>query len=344
VPLGFEIRSADLCGDVLVLCGRGSTVAISPKTGEIIWDAPEMGEFYAGPFFHKDTVLTVRKSPSEVSFRKTGTGRMLCRLSLPGLTTNRKHPMYAMEGTGGNPAAAEAAEEYPVAFAEGVLAVTDGLTYHMVDVDRRRLQWSRGATKLDLSQDASYRMWVNGGKLFVLKPYYAVLENAVFDVPTGDMLWRRREGGKKMEQRLKKYKEQDAGAPGGKAATGLVLSSMTFIDGKAYGIKYQMGATSVELVGMDPQSGNQVMKVKEGGFGDPEAYVEPSWSKGCVTVRIQDGNKFEVWQVDVNAKKIVQKTQIEGYGRLGEYGDASFVAQGPYQALWAFEKRKLTVP
>jgi hypothetical protein len=33
---------------------------------------------------------------------------------------------------------------------------------------------------------------------------------------------------------------------------------------------------------------------------------------------------------------------LEGYGRLGEYGDVSAVWQGPYQAIWGFENRKLT--
>jgi hypothetical protein len=267
---------------------------------------------------------------------------MLCRLRLPGLTTNRKHPMYALEGATGNPAAAEAAEGYPVAFGEGILAVTDGLTYHVVDVDRRELRWSRNATKLDLSQDASYRMWIEGGRMFVLKPYFAVLENAVFDLASGEMIWRRREGGKKMDQRLRQYAGRDTG--GGKAATGLVLSSMTFVDGNVYGIRYRMGESSVHLVGMDPKSGNEIMRVSRKGYGEPEAYVEPSWSKDCVTVRIQDGNRFEIWQVNVKAKKLVQMTAIEGYGRLGEYGDASAVWQGPYQALWAFEKRKISTP
>jgi outer membrane protein assembly factor BamB len=340
VPLGFEIQTADLFGDVLLLCGRGSTVAISPKTGEIVWDATELGEFYAGPFFRKDVVLTLRKSPAEVSFRKVGSGRLLCRLGLPGLTKNRKHPMYALEGTGGHPAAAEAAEAVPVAFGEGYLALTDGLTYHVVDVDERRIAWSKSATKLDTSMDPAYRMWIDGGNLFVLKPYYAVLENAVFDIASGDMLWRRREGGRKMDAKLKKYAGRDEA--GGKAATGLILSSMVFIDGKVYGIKYQMGATSVALVGMDPMTGKEIMQVKSRGYDEPEAYVEPSWSKNCVVVRIQDGNKFQVWQVDVKEKKIVQKLETEGYGRLGEYGDASMTWQGPHLALWTFEKRKFT--
>ncbi len=342
VPLGFKIRSVDMCGDVLVLCGRGSTVAISPITGEIIWDDSEIGEFYAGPFFHKDTMLTVRQSPAEVSFRKVGTGRLLCRLSLPGLTTNKKHPVYALEGGGQSPAAAAAAQAYPVAFAEGLLALSDGLTYHVVDCDKRQLRWSRAATKLDMSQDASYRMWINGNRLLVLKPYYAVLENAVMDLASGDMLWRRREGGRKMDAKLKKFETQDA--TGGKAATGLVLSSMVFVDGTAYGIKYEMGASTVTLVGLDPKTGNETMSIREKGYDDAEAYVEPSWSKGCVAVRIQDGNKFEVWQVDVKAKKLVKKIRLEGYGRLGEYGDASAVWQGPYQAIWAYEKRKVAGP
>jgi hypothetical protein len=117
---------------------------------------------------------------------------------------------------------------------------------------------------------------------------------------------------------------------------------MVFVDGIPYGIKYEMGATTISLIGMDPKSGNEVMKVAQKGYDTPEAYVEPSWSKNCLTVRVQDGNKFEVWQVDVKAKKIVQKLTMEGYGRLGEYGDASAVWQGPYHAIWTFEKRALT--
>jgi hypothetical protein len=342
VPLGFAIESVEICGEVMVLCGGRSTVAISPVTGEILWDAAEMGEFYAGPFFHKDTMFTVRKSPSEVSFRKVGAGRTVCRLRLPGLTTNRKHPMFALEGAGRNPAAAEAAEAYPVACGDGYLVVSDGLTYHAVDVEKRRIRWSRSATKLDLSQDASYRMWIDGGRLFVLKPYYAVLENAVFDLASGDMLWRRREGGKKVDKKLKDFAEDDAAT--GKAATGLVFSSMTFTGGKAYGIRYQMGASTIELVGMDPKSGNKVMSISQKDYGEPEAYVEPSWSRDCLVVRVQDGNRFEVWQVDVNAGKIVQKLSLEGYGRLGDYGDVSACWQGPRLALWAFEKRKISAP
>jgi hypothetical protein len=214
-----------------------------------------------------------------------------------------------------------------------------------VDLERRRLAWSRGATKLDMSQDASYRMWIDSGHLLVLKPYYAVLENAVFDLKSGDMLWRRREGGKKMDQKLKNFAEQESAegeASAGKAATGLVLSSMTFLDGKVYGIKYEMGASRVELVGMDPQTGNEIMKVKQSGYEDPEAYVYPSWSKGCISVQIQDGNKFEVWLVDVKGKKLVRKLHQKGYGRLGEYGDVSMARQGPYRGIWAFENRILT--
>ena len=142
-----------------------------------------------------------------------------------------------------------------------------------------------------------------------------------------------------MEDKLKQYAQQDA--EGGKAATGLVLSSMVFVDGKAYGIKYEMGSSSVCVVGMDPASGNEIMRVEQSGYQDPEAYVEKSWSEGCVAVRVQDGNKFEVWQVDVKGKKLVRRVQLTGYGRLGEYGDVSAAWQGPYQALWAFEKRRV---
>jgi hypothetical protein len=119
---------------------------------------------------------------------------------------------------------------------------------------------------------------------------------------------------------------------------------MTFLGGKVYGIKYEMGGAAVVLVGMDPGTGNELMRVEEKGFTEPEAYVERSWSKNCVVVRIQDGNKYELWQVDVAAQKRVQRLQMEGYGRLGEYGDASAVWQGPRLALWTHEKRKFTSP
>jgi len=341
VPMGFEILSVDLVGDVLALCGRGSTIALSAKTGEIVWEAPEMGEFYAGPYVQDQVIFTVRNSPSEVSFRHAGSGRLLNRLRLPGLTTNRKHPVYGIDTSGQNPAAAEAAETYPVAFGEGTLVVSDGRKFHAVDAIKRQMKWSVGATKLDPTMDPMYRFWIDSGRLFVLKPFYQVLENVVYDLATGDLLWRRKEGGKKADEKMKKYEGQ-VEDEGGKAATGLVLTSMTFVDGKVYGIRYEMGASTITLVGMDPSSGNELMKLEQPGYQDPETCVERSWSRGCITVRVQDGNKFEVWQVDAKGGKLLRKLELQGYGRLGEYGDVSAVWQGPYQALWAFDKRKFT--
>jgi hypothetical protein len=72
--------------------------------------------------------------------------------------------------------------------------------------------------------------------------------------------------------------------------------------------------------------------------------VERSASKDCATVRVQDGSRIEVWQVDVASKKLVQKLSMEGYGRLGEYGEVSAVWQGPYLAVWGHERRKYSVP
>jgi outer membrane protein assembly factor BamB len=343
VPMGFEIQATGVYGDVIVLCGRGSTLGLWVQSGEILWQESEAGEYYAGPFFSDDEVITVRKSPSEVSFRRVSTGRLLCRLRLPGLTTNRSHPVYAGEGGSQNPAAAEAAEAYPVGFGSGVVVVTDGRNYHVVDIKKKNIRWTQPATKLDFSRDPSYRFWVHGERLFVLKPYYSVLENCVFDLKTGDMLWRRREGGKKVEEKLKGREDASTAAEGTKA-TGLVLSSMVFVGGKVYGIKYEMGGGSVILVGMDPDTGNELMRVEQKGYSDPEAYVEQSWSKNCVVVRIQDGNKFELWHVDVGSGKMIHRLQLEGYGRLGEYGDVSAIWQGPYLGLWAYEKRKYLTP
>jgi hypothetical protein len=119
---------------------------------------------------------------------------------------------------------------------------------------------------------------------------------------------------------------------------------MVFVGGKVYGIKYEMGGGSVILVGMDPDTGNELMRVEQKGYSDPEAYVEQSWSKNCVVVRIQDGNKFELWHVDVGSGKMIHRLQLEGYGRLGEYGDVSAIWQGPYLGLWAYEKRKYLTP
>jgi hypothetical protein len=100
----------------------------------------------------------------------------------------------------------------------------------------------------------------------------------------------------------------------------------------------------VSLVGMDPATGNEVMRVEQKGYTEPEACVEASASKDCVAVRVQDGNRFEVWQVDVASQKLVQKLSMEGHGRLGEYGEASAVWQGPYLAVWTHEERKHSLP
>jgi hypothetical protein len=273
-----------------------------------------------------------------------GSGRLLARLRLPGLSTNRKHPVYLSEAGKQNPAAAEAAEANPVAYGEGVLAVVDGPRYYLVDAQTMQLRWSTPATKLDPAQDPAYRMWIDGGRLYVLKPYYSVLENAVFDTATGELLWRRREGGKKADEKLKSAAAEGAAAEGAAKSTGLVLSSMTFRDGIAYGIRYEMGATGVALVGMDPVTGNEILRVEQKGYAEPEAWVEPSWSTNCVAVRVQDGNAFDLWQVDVKTQKRVQHLQAPGYGRLGEYGETSAVWQGPHFVLWSYENRFFTTP
>jgi hypothetical protein len=156
-------------------------------------------------------------------------------------------------------------------------------------------------------------------------------------------LWRRREGGQKVEERLRNYQDKDGGGEG-RAATGLVFGSMTFVEGTVYGVKYETSPSSVTLVGMDPRTGNQLMEVADKDYSSPEAYVEPSLSKDCVVVRIQDGNNFELWQVDVKGIKAGQKLKLTGYGRLGEYGDTSMGWQGPHLALWAYERRKTNKP
>ncbi len=341
-PLGFEILNAGMQGSVIVLCGRRGTVALWAETGEIIWDAPEEGEYYAGPFFHEGTVLTVRNSPAAVSFRRLSSGRLLSCLRLPGLTTNRKHPLYMAEAGTANPAAAQAAEAYPVAFADGKLAVVDGRNYHLIDVATQEREWSTPVTKLDPAMDPSFRLWLHGGRLFVLKPYYAVLENAVFEVASGDLLWRRREGGKRADEKLKKVEGMIEKVEG-KELTG-VLGSMVFVGGKVYGIRYEMGSSTVALVGMDPETGNELMRVEQKGYEDPEAYVEPSASENCVVVRVQAANRYEVWQVDVAAEKLVQKLSVTGHGRLGEYGDVSAVWQGPHLVIWTHARRYYTAP
>ncbi|MBM4039041.1 MAG: tetratricopeptide repeat protein, partial [Planctomycetes bacterium] len=174
-PLGFEIQSVAMQGPLVVLCGRSRTLALLAETGDIVWDEQEDGEYYAGPFFHGDTVLTVRSSPAGAAFRRVGSGRLLSWLRLPGLSTNRKHPLYLADAGTANPAAAQAAEACPVAFGGGKLAVVDGRNFHMVDVQRMELDWSTPATKLDPTMDPAYRMWLDGGRLLVLKPYYSVL-------------------------------------------------------------------------------------------------------------------------------------------------------------------------
>ena len=118
------------------------------------------------------------------------------------------------------------------------------------------------------------------------------------------------------------------------------------LDGKTYGVKYEMNAATISIVGVDGESGNQVMALTpEKGYEDPEVTLENSLSKGCVTVRVQDRNKFEVWQVDATGKgRLVRKLDLVGYGRLGGYGDASLGGQGPYQCVWTYEKRKLARP
>ncbi|HUT33173.1 MAG TPA: PQQ-binding-like beta-propeller repeat protein [Planctomycetota bacterium] len=312
VPHEFEIESMTPADDLFVLSGRFVTLAIHYADGSLVWEAHEQGELYCPPVVAEATLATVRLNPSGVSFRSLPTGRLVVHLDIPGLLQNFEHPILG-----------PAAPGLPVAFAKGLLVLTDGWDYIGVDTRKRSVRWRIRIENVDRDQVLPYRLWVSRDNVLALKQEYDIPAVEMFDAATGERLWGSNQGG--------------AGArPAGRKreGAGTAFYSAVWDEKCIYGLTHRPDRTAVDLVGHDRPSGARALEWHHGSFEHPEIFLCPEPYGDVLVARVKDRQNWHALVAfDKKATKLIHELKVKGFGLWGNYGEMSWAVQGKTLAI-----------
>ncbi len=306
VPFDFEIKHANLSGDLLVVAGKAETVALylpTPiKSGEVAWQVQEKGDLYAAPYFHGERYISVRKFPFSATVRYRATGKLIGRLQLPDLSLHTQHPLLD-----------DGPRAVPMAHDKRMLFLTDGWYFLAVDVERMCIAWKRLIELNDATRDPPMRFAVRGPYLTVLKQNYDQKAVYMFSSETGAQLWK-----------------TDPKNPKSPAPMHSIL-----VDGEqVYGIELYPGQ-GFYLVGRNAKSGNLLFRQKVEGYqSKPKVTLDPERYGDHIIVRVQDKQDFEIKAFDLTQKgKPVFTLKQKGVGPFGVPGRASATVQAGHPVL-----------
>jgi outer membrane protein assembly factor BamB/tetratricopeptide (TPR) repeat protein len=313
VPFDFEIRHAQLSGDLLVLSGMSETLALyvhaTSKAGEIVWQEGELGDLYSDPYFVGDRYVTVRRNPYNVTVRYRATGRLMGRLELPTLSEHTGHPLLD-----GGPA------ELPLAHDGLQLAVTDGWYYVMVDLERMAVVWKRQIDNMDASRAPSMRFALRGDDFAVVKENYDQKVIYMLDSRTGAVRW------------ATNPKQGNRPQP---------MYSMFLDGGRLYGIGVHPGQ-GYYFVCHDCKTGKPLYRADVAGYASiPTVELIPWNYNGRVIVRVQDRQDFEIGVFDLKTGKRVHRMREKAAGRFGQHGSVSTTVQNGRLIFHAKDKLNL---
>jgi len=309
VPFGFEIRRSIMFGDILVLSSATETVALYLPSGEIVWEAKETGDLYYPPFIVDDTLVSVRYLPSGVTSRKITTGRLIAYLELPDLTRVRQHPFLP-----------NGPEAYPVHADDGLIAVTDGFYYIVVDARRMTILWKRLIDASDPTREPFMRLKVSGDTLWVLKKDFDQDAMWMLSSRTGEVLWHT--DPKKPRQSAPMY-------------------SPIFSNGTVYGLQVT-DANTWRIMGYNARTGAKVCDTQSAPFAvKPTAHLDERVRGTHLLLRVADQQQFSLVLFDTQQRKAVHTLLLKGTGPFGVHGRVSYTVQGGALAL--LTKTRLTV-
>ena len=182
VPFDFEIRTAVLSGDLLLLSGKIESIALyvptDIATGEVAWQAQELGDLYIPPYMDGDRMISVRKLPYNVTVRYRATGSLIGRLDLPDLSMLQDHPLLE-----------NGPESLPTARHKNRLVLTDGWYYILIDTDRLEIVWKRLIDNNDATRIPPLRFALGDHHVSVLKEDYDQKAIHMLSAETGELLW-----------------------------------------------------------------------------------------------------------------------------------------------------------
>ena len=300
-PFDFEIAHATAAGDLLILSGASHTVALyaptNSRAGEVVWSAGETGAPYAAPYVQGERLVSVRQSPSGVTVRRIGTGRLLGHLELPDLLRLAEHPLIK-----GGP------EAMPVARSGDRLFVTDGWYYIAVDTARMRVAWKRLIEANDATREPPMRLAAGGCVLVALKKDYQTPAMYAFDAATGKRLWR--------------------SDPENEAVAG-PMYSMVISGGRVYGLTPGMGR-SFNVHAVDAASGKELAKwsARQTYQTKPRVELFKDVFGGSLVARVQDNQAFELMVLDGKSCRPLHTVRCKGVGPWDAHGRVSAAAQG----------------
>jgi len=300
VPFDFEIKHAEMSGNLLVLAGNTESIVLYLGTddprGEVVWQEREEGDLYANPYLDGDRLVLVRKNPYNLTVRYRSTGKLIGRLSLPDLTLFEAHPL--VEG---------APNRVPMAHDGSRLVLSDGWYYIMLDVADMRVVWKRLIDANDATREPAMRFALAGDYLAVIKQDYDVKTIYMLNSKTGDVLWRT------------DPKVGSSPQP---------IYCMRIADGRLYGIRPHAGQ-GFYFVGRDCKTGKALFRDNEqkGYGGKPRVQLRPTLFGDAMVVEVQDRRDFELKAFNLKDGKLMHKMKVEAAGEFGTHGRASATVQ-----------------
>ncbi|MDP6505363.1 MAG: PQQ-binding-like beta-propeller repeat protein, partial [Planctomycetota bacterium] len=299
VPFDFEIRHAEMNGDMLILAGEAETLALylfsESPAGELAWQEKEEGDIYLQPYFHNDRLVSVRKLPFNVTVRYRSTGKLIGRLSVPDLSLHREHPLFE---TGH--------EALSTAHEGSRLVLTDGWYFINIDIEKMRIVWKRYIDANDTTRSPPIRFALGGDYLAIVKEDFDVKSIYMLSSSTGEILWHT------------DPKVADTPRP---------IHSMMIAGDKLFGIGIHPGQ-GFYWKSMDCKTGKTVFQMEVKGYqARPHVtLIRNIYGRHAVAL-IKDRQDFEMKSLNTETGKVDYTIRKKGVGTFGEHGRVSATVQ-----------------
>ncbi len=312
VPFNFEIKHAEMSGEVLVLSGKSETVALYVPTanenGEVMWQEKEDGDLYIAPYFYGDRWVSVRKLPFNVTVRYRTTGKLIGRLALPDLTLHDVHPLLD-----------KGPEAVPTAHEGKLLMLTDEWYYIALDITTLTTSWKRLIDQNDVTRRPAMRFALGGDYFVVIKEDYDQKTIYMLSSKTGEVLWNT------------DIKVASSPRP---------TFSNFILDGKLYGLEPHPGQ-GFYVSCRDAKTGKKIYRQEVKGYqSKPVASLTPHPFGSSLVVWVQDRQEFELRVFDFKTGKASDTVHEKGVGSFGVHGRVSATIQNGRLVLVSKDKMK----
>lgn len=299
VPFDFEIRSAVMSGDMLLLSGKIESISLyiptENPTGEVAWQAPELGDLYVPPYMDADRMISVRKLPFNVTVRYRATGRLIGRLDLPDLSMLQDHPLLE-----------EGPKSLPTARHGNRLVLTDGWYYILIDTDRLEIVWKRLIDNNDATRIPPLRFAVGEHHVAVLKEDYDQKAIHMLSAETGELLW--------------STDPKDSQSP-------RPIHSMSIHEDRIYGIEPHPGQ-AYYFTARDCSTGKLVFRTEVTGYqAKPQVTLQPGIYGNHMVARTADRQDFDLRSFDRTTGEMQHTLKMKGVGPFDIHGRVSTTVQ-----------------